>query len=100
MGKEVFIAGGVRRGSPFWLKKLLKRRSAIEPVIGHLKREHGLGRNLLKGVLGDQMNPLLAASAFNIQKSMSLILFRFFVCLLTGVKKSWKKIFFVNCLNF
>ena len=91
LGKEVFIAGRVRRGSPPWLKKLLKRRSAIEPVIGHLKREYGLGRNLLKGVLGDQMNPLLAASAFNIQKSMRLILFRFFVCLLTEVKKSWKK---------
>ena len=58
LGKEVFIAGKMRRGSPPWLKKLLKRRSAIEPVIGHLKREYGLGRNLLKGVLGDQMNPL------------------------------------------
>ena len=41
--------------------------------IGHLKREHGMGRNMLKGELGDQMNALLSASGMNIAKILSYI---------------------------
>ena len=50
------------------MKRFLKRRSSIEPVIGHMKQEHRLGRNYLGGIEGDRMNPILAASAFNMQK--------------------------------
>ncbi|HKQ78806.1 MAG TPA: hypothetical protein VJ810_34225 [Blastocatellia bacterium] len=42
------------------LKKHFKRRNAIEPVIGHEKQDHGLGRNDLKGQEGDRINALLS----------------------------------------
>lgn len=63
---EVLVcARGKRTG---YLKRLLKRRNAIEPVIGHSKSEHGLGRNYLKGQQGDQINALLAGCGFNLRK--------------------------------
>ncbi|OKH20876.1 hypothetical protein NIES593_17260, partial [Hydrococcus rivularis NIES-593] len=50
------------------LKKWLKRRSAIEPVIGHSKQDHGMGRNYLQGTMGDRINALLAGCGFNLRK--------------------------------
>jgi IS5 family transposase len=50
------------------IKDLLRSRIAIEPIIGHLKEDHRLSRNLLKGVLGDNINPLLSGAAFNLLK--------------------------------
>jgi IS5 family transposase len=47
-------------------KRLCKRRSAIEAIIGHLKSEHRLGRNYLKGRVGDTHNALLAGMGFNL----------------------------------
>lgn len=44
-----------------------RRRAAIEPRIGHLKSDFGLGRNFLKGTPGDELNLLLAASASNLR---------------------------------
>ena len=52
------------------LKAMQKRRSAIEPVIGHLKQYGRMGRNYLKGVIGDILNPLISAIGFNL-KSIS-----------------------------
>ena len=43
----------------------MKRRAAVEPVIGHLKAEHRLGRNYLKGPEGDRINAVLAAAGYN-----------------------------------
>jgi IS5 family transposase len=51
-----------------YLKRILKRRNAIEPVIGHSKADHGMGRNYLKGQQGDQINALLAGCGFNLRK--------------------------------
>lgn len=48
------------------------RRAAIEPTIGHLKSDHRMGRNFLKGVTGDAINLLLAAAAFNFKRVMNL----------------------------
>jgi IS5 family transposase len=45
----------------------LKRRQAIEPIIGHLKSDHRMGRCYLKGQLGDSMNAVLAAAGYNIR---------------------------------
>ena len=45
-----------------------KRRSAIEPIIGHLKSDHRLCRNFLKGSMGDEMNVVLAAAAWNLRR--------------------------------
>jgi hypothetical protein len=50
------------------LTQLLRRRASIEPIIGHIKSDHRMGRKLLKGILGDTINPLFAAAAFNLLK--------------------------------
>ncbi|MEJ2399284.1 MAG: transposase, partial [Gammaproteobacteria bacterium] len=49
------------------LKRSLKRRQAIEPVIGHLKSDGLLGRNYLKGTEGDQMNVMLSCAGHNLR---------------------------------
>jgi IS5 family transposase len=48
------------------------KRAAIEPIIGHLKRNYRLGRNFLKGIKGDEINVLMAASAMNFKRVMNL----------------------------
>ncbi len=53
-------------------RKRHSRRAAIEPVIGHLKSDYGMSRNFLKGVIGDEMNVLLAAAAMNFKRVMNL----------------------------
>lgn len=67
------------------LRKGFKRRAAIEPRIGHLKQDHRLSRNFYKGIKGDNINVMLAASAMNFKRMMNkwklnplLFLFRFF----------------------
>jgi len=50
------------------LWKWMKRRRAVEPVIGHLKQEHKMGRNLLKGATGYRINDLLSVSGMNFLK--------------------------------
>ncbi len=47
------------------IKKELRRRSAIEPVIGHCKEDGHLGRNYLKGRNGDQINAVMSAVGYN-----------------------------------
>ena len=49
------------------LKRSLKRRQAIEPIIGHLKADGRLGRNFLKGTQGDQVNVLLSCAGHNLR---------------------------------
>ena len=72
-GKEhhptnVEVLVGDQRKHTGRLKQLFKRRSAIEPVIGHTKSDHSLGRNYLKGQVGDCINALLAGCGFNLRK--------------------------------
>ncbi len=64
---RVWIAGA-RRGVTVAIKKKLKRRNAIEPVIGHMKNDGRLGRNFLKGAIGDAMNALLCGAGHNLRK--------------------------------
>ena len=52
------------------IKKDFTRRAGIEPIIGHLKQDHRLGRNFYKGIIGDSMNLMLAAAAFNFKRMM------------------------------
>lgn len=65
---EVLIADKRKRTGS--LRRLLKRRNAVEPVIGHAKQDHALGRNYLKGQQGDRMNALLVGCGFNLRKLM------------------------------
>jgi IS5 family transposase len=46
----------------------MRRRSAIEPVIGHLKNEHRMDRNYLAGRNGDANNAILAAVGYNFRR--------------------------------
>jgi IS5 family transposase len=64
--------------SPYEVRKIrdkFRRRAGIEPVIGHLKSDYGLDRNFLKGLVGDQLNVMLSAAAFNLRKWLRKVLF-------------------------
>jgi IS5 family transposase len=47
------------------IRREMRRRAAVEPVIGHIKAEHRMGRNYLKGRHGDRINAVLAAAGYN-----------------------------------
>ena len=53
----------------------LKRRSAIEPTIGHVKSDNGMARNYLKTEEGDRLNAILAAAGYNMRKLLSAFLY-------------------------
>lgn len=55
------------------IRRLLRRRARVEPVIGHLKSDHRLGRNFLHGQDGDEMNLLLAAAGWNLRKLLRFL---------------------------
>lgn len=61
---RIWISGQVRRTTAA-IKREMKRRAAVEPVIGHVKAEHRMDRNYLKGHDGDRINAVLAAAGFN-----------------------------------
>jgi IS5 family transposase len=76
---KVFIAGQKRRMTPK-IKREMRRRSAVEPVIGHMKAEHRMGRNYLWYRQGDAINAVLAAVGYNFRlllRWLRLLLFRF-----------------------
>src|SRR5262250_1349678 len=61
---RVWISGQVRRVTTP-IRREMRRRAAVEPVIGHMKAEHRMGRNYLKGRDGDRINAVLAAAGYN-----------------------------------
>jgi len=61
---RVYTAGQKRRMTQ-QIKREMRRRSAVEPVIGHLKAEHRMGRNYLAHRTGDAANAVLAAAGYN-----------------------------------
>ena len=64
--RRVFISGQ-KRGVQGVIKRELKRRSAIEAVIGHMKADGHLGRCYLKGREGDAANAILTAVGHNLR---------------------------------
>ncbi|MFE1574457.1 transposase, partial [Comamonas odontotermitis] len=54
-------------------KKWLRRRQAVEPVIGHLKDDNGMRRCWLKGELGDALNAVLCAAGYNLRWLMRAV---------------------------
>ncbi|WP_043343289.1 IS5 family transposase [Belnapia moabensis] len=62
------LVSGTRRGLTPRLRKLLRRRSAIEPEIGHMKTEGRLARCALKGTIGDALYAVLCGCGHNIRK--------------------------------
>jgi transposase, IS5 family len=67
---KVYISGQKRRVTEH-IKRELRRRSAVEPVIGHAKGEHRMGRNYLAGPAGDAINAVLAAAGYNFRRLLA-----------------------------
>lgn len=65
------IVGKIPKRAKASLRRWMKRRAAIEPTIGHLKSDHRLNRNYLKGEVGDKANVILAAAAYNLAKLLA-----------------------------
>jgi IS5 family transposase len=81
---RVFISGQ-KRGVTSAIKRQLRRRSTVEPVIGHLKVEHRMGRNYLWYRRGDAANAVLAAVGYNFRRLirwLRLLLGRILVALM------------------
>ena len=68
--------------------ELFRKRAGIEPVIGHCKSDHRLGRNYYKGLFGDFINVMIAAATFNFKRAM-----RALFCLFQEVLSGWIKPF-------
>ena len=86
---SVFIAGQRRRVTEA-IKRELRRRSAVEPVIGHLKSHHRMGRNFLAHARGDAINAVLAAAGYNFRRLLAWLAFLCAAILaaLTGFRSS------------
>jgi IS5 family transposase len=67
---KIYISGQ-KRGVTDAIKRDLRRRSAVEPVIGHTKSEHRMDRNYLKGSHGDAINAVLAAAGYNFRRLLA-----------------------------
>jgi IS5 family transposase len=72
-GAEVHIAGQRKRNTTRAERKRRRRRSAIEPKIGHLKSDHRMGRCFLARLCGDAINAILAAAGSNLRKLLGLL---------------------------
>jgi IS5 family transposase len=80
--RRVFISGQ-KRGVHGAIKRELRRRSAIEAVIGHMKNDGHLGRNFLKGHEGDQANAVLTAVGYNFRLILAWL--RLLLCLILAI---------------
>ena len=78
-GTQVRLVGKIPKKATRAARKWMKRRASIEPTIGHLKSDHRLSRNHLKGRQGDRANVMLAAAGYNFAK------------LLAGFSRAWRK---------
>lgn len=83
---EVHLAGKKKKSMKASLWKWYARRSAIEPIFGHLKSDNRLERNHLQGRDGDRMNAILSGCGFNLRKLLRAFFLPFFRCLF------WRKI--------
>lgn len=85
---HVYTAGQKRRVTE-QIKRQLKRRAAIEPVIGHLKDDHRMGRNYLAHSTGDAINAVLAAVGYNFRRLITwlrILLLRILIALSEAVQ--------------
>lgn len=78
----VHLAGRKKKSMPLSIWRRCKRRSAIEPILGHLKSDNRLERNHLKGKEGDRINAMLSGCGYNVRKLLRafflLIFYRLF----------------------
>ena len=80
---KISIPGTVLKRDSKYQKEIkrekFRRRASIEPIIGHLKSDHRMQRNYLKGFIGDEINLLLSACAFNLKKWMNIYFYALFI---------------------
>jgi IS5 family transposase len=69
----VHVVGRLPKRATRSVRRWLKRRATIEPSLGHLKHDHRLDRNHLKGREGDRMHVILAAAGYNLAKLLAWI---------------------------
>jgi IS5 family transposase len=72
-GPTKIILSGQKRGITKAMKQQIKRRSVIEPIIGHAKNDGHLGRHYLKGRKGDQLDALFSAIGFNLRQLLAFL---------------------------
>jgi IS5 family transposase len=85
---QVHISGMGPRKKSRWDKLWRRRRSAIEPVIGHAKHDNRMIRNYLKGKDGDKMNAILAGCGYNLRKLLrAFFLSEFFAALFRACRR-------------
>ncbi len=72
---DVHVVRYIPRKAKRAFQRLLRRRSAIEPSIGHMKSDNRLDRNQLTGEEGDRINALLAAVGYNFRKLLRGLFF-------------------------
>lgn len=87
---RVHLVGRYPKKATRAVKRWLRRRAAIEPVIGHTKSDHRMDRNPLKGTEGDQIHALLCGCGFNFAKLLAAVLlrrfFRRFIAVVGGLR--------------
>jgi transposase, IS5 family len=77
---RVYTSGQKRRMTPS-IKREMRRRTAVEPVIGHIKNEHRMGRNFLFHSSGDAINAVLAAVGYNFRLLLNWLRLLLRLCL-------------------
>lgn len=100
MGVNIKIPGSGKSKTAYQKRKereRFRRRASIEPIIGHIKQDHRLLRNYLKGTEGDMINTLLAGAAFNMMKMLRKIR-DVVICVLNEIieKSVWKCQILIN----
>lgn len=77
-GTQILIPNAPRAKDTYYQRKkkhkLFCKRAGIEPTIGHLKADYRLGRNFYKGLVGDAINVILAAAAYNFKRAMKVLM--------------------------
>lgn len=77
-GTQILIPNAPRAKDTYYQRKkkhkLFCKRAGIEPTIGHLKADYRLGRNFYKGLVGDAINIILAAAAYNFKRAMKVLM--------------------------
>ena len=95
---EISIPSSGKPGQSYYQKrkarKKFSKRAGIEPVIGHLKSDHRMIRNFLKGTRGDAINTLMAAAAYNMRHWMNKHATSLFVSWLLALARRLKNTIF------
>jgi IS5 family transposase len=98
-GTKIILPSAPKKNSTQYQKqkarKRFRARAGIEPVIGHIKHDHRMLRNYLKGANGDQLNTILAGTGFNLKKMLNRIK-KQILFVLFETENIWKVLLFLN----